>query len=256
VEATYIPRAKLAECKNREGLNTVGIYFLVGLNEEHEKSEVYIGEAENCLSRLIQHNSGKDFWNYAIVVTSRTNQFTKTHGKYLEWHSMQKGKDVKRCHINNNITPSKPYVSEPMEADLLDSFDTISILVSTLGLPIFQPTRSLESKKEQELTFEISRKGVLGYGLYTEEGFVVTKGSHFNKTTTSSVRGTIEKKRHKLISDNILIDCGKYYELQEDIIFNSPSTAGACVTGRSTNGWTAWKLKDGRTLSDIYRSKE
>ncbi len=255
VEVTYIPRAKLDEAKKRQNLNSVGVYILVGLSEEHSKTEVYIGEAENCMVRLSQHNAGKDFWNYALVITSRTSQFTKTHGKYLEWLFFDTGKKTKRCLINNAVIPTKPYVSEPMEADLHDSFETISVLISTLGLPIFQPTRALiiDDGEDGRLIFSITRKGIEGQGVYTDEGFVVLAGSKFNTTTTPSLSHAVLKQREQLIEDAILLNKGKFYELSEDVLFNSPSYAGACVTGRSTNGWTAWKLQDGRTLSDIYR---
>ena len=257
VEVSYIPRKKLDLAKQRNSLSTVGIYMLVGFSEEHEKHEIYIGEAENCMTRLIQHNAAKDFWQYALVVTSRTNQFTKTHGKYLEWLACEEAKKANRCLINNSVTPAKPYVNESMEADLLDSFETISILVSTLGLPVFQSTREKQSSIDEDdtLTFSVQRKGVVGYGQYTSEGFVVLKGSKIYKTVTPSLASAIVKKRKILVEDCILIDRGDYYELAEDTLFNSPSYAAATVTGRSSNGWTAWTLKDGRNLSDIYRKQ-
>ena len=156
------------------------------------------------------------------------------------------------------VTPNKPYVSEPMEADLYDSFDTIKILLSTLGLPIFQPARVKKSTstEQDDLIFFISRKGFTGKGIYTEEGFVVLAGSKFDKTVTNSLNEAKGRKREQMLKDGLLVDKGKYYGLVEDLIFGSPSTAGASVTGRSTNGWTAWKLENGKTLSDIYRSKE
>ena len=40
--------------------------------------------------------------------------------------------------------------------------------------------------------------------------------------------------------------------LQDDIIANSPSTAGWIVLGHSNNGWTTWKTKNGKPI-DIYR---
>ncbi|MDP7143609.1 MAG: GIY-YIG nuclease family protein [Alphaproteobacteria bacterium] len=253
-EVTYIPRSKLEHAKKRDSLHNVGIYLLVGSSEEHAKKEVYIGEAENCLIRLSQHNATKDFWDYALVITSKTNQFTKTHVKYLEWLACKLGRETKRCTINNSTTPSKPYVSESMEADLIDCFETISTLVSTLGLPIFQSTRNQESaEKENQQIFTISRRGISGNGMYTDEGFVVLANSKFHKETTPSLAPAVIKEREQLLNDDLLQETDKHYELKEDVLFNSPSYAGACVTGRSTNGWTAWKLQTGETLSDVYR---
>lgn len=256
VEVTYIPRAKLDEAKKRENLSTVGIYFLVGTSEEHTKPEVYIGEAESCMTRISQHNANKDFWQYVLVATSRTNQFTKTHGKYLEWLAYDTGYQTGRCLLNNGNIPAKPHVSESMEADLYDSFETISVLVSTLGLPLFQMARQKEeiNGSHDQNTFIISRNKLEGFGQYTDEGMVVLAGSKFHKETTPSMQTQcVFDFRAQLLKDGILVEYENYYELLEDTLFGSPSYAGACVTGRSTNGWKAWKLKDKRTLSDVYR---
>ena len=41
--------------------------------------------------------------------------------------------------------------------------------------------------------------------------------------------------------------------LQEDVICNSPSTAGWVVLGNANNGWLTWKTEDGKTIN-IYRN--
>jgi hypothetical protein len=256
VEVTYIPRSKLDEAKKRKNLDGVGVYMLVGFSEEHNKPEVYIGEAENCMVRIKQHNSEKDFWDYAFIITSLTNQFTKAHGKFMEWLCYRTGEDVGRCVINNSIAPTESYVGESAAADLYDSFETISVLVSTLGLPIFIPAIGVadfsKSASNTDIFFLTGRGGE-AEGIYTEEGFVVLAGSKFAKDLVPSLKPP--KIREKLISAKILVNKETIYELAEDTLFSSPSSAGDCVTGQSINGWTAWKLKDGRTLSDVYRKE-
>jgi len=126
-----------------------------------------------------------------------------------------------------------------------------------LGLPLFLPARAAQAQDQGQLIFSIRRNSIEGQGQYTDEGFVVLAGSRFHKAVAPSLTDrAILKRRDQLITDKLLIDKGDYFELQEDTIFSSPSNAGASVTGRSTNGWTAWKLKDGRTLSDIYRKED
>jgi hypothetical protein len=46
--------------------------------------------------------------------------------------------------------------------------------------------------------------------------------------------------------DNFLV-------FQEDYIFNSPSAAAVTIKGRASNGWTAWKNKEGKTLDELKR---
>lgn len=40
--------------------------------------------------------------------------------------------------------------------------------------------------------------------------------------------------------------------LMEDVICNSPSTAGWVVLGKSNNGWVTWKTEDGKMIN-IFR---
>lgn len=44
--------------------------------------------------------------------------------------------------------------------------------------------------------------------------------------------------------------------LQTDVAFKSASTAANFVTGTSTNGLTAWKDKDGKTIKEIITEAE
>ncbi|NBV06805.1 MAG: GIY-YIG nuclease family protein [Proteobacteria bacterium] len=254
VEATYIPRSKVDLAKIRENLNSPAVYILATSSQDHSKPEVYIGETENFIQRLNTHNARMDFWDYAISFTSKTGFFTKTHVKYLEWLFYQNAAKANRCKLHNSeqSKPRKPHLSESVEADLIDNFETISILVSVLGLNLFQ---EVAQEKKDDLVFECkNNKGQFGQGKYNEEGFVIFKGAkcaiELSKTFQESSPPSI---RNTLIQDKILLRKGEHYELQEDFIFSSPSTAAQIVLGSPANGWNSWKLKDGKTLDEIYR---
>lgn len=74
----------------------------------------------------------------------------------------------------------------------------------------------------------------------------VLKGSRVSDSIayTEKFRGavTIEKNRADTVKDSLVV---------EDITFKSASTAANFVTGSSTNGLTAWKDENGRTLRQI-----
>ena len=57
VSAILIPRSKLEDIAKRTEVDNVGVYLLFGSSET--KPMVYIGEAENCINRLKQHNKTK-----------------------------------------------------------------------------------------------------------------------------------------------------------------------------------------------------
>lgn len=54
----------------------------------------------------------------------------------------------------------------------------------------------------------------------------------------------------------LLMNCDdkkQFYILKKDLTINSPSTASTYCLGRSSNGWTDWKDKNGKTLDELVR---
>jgi len=248
VQAILIPRAKLDEALKRPELKKVGIYFLLGVSDEDSKPLLYVGEAEPCSKRLKQQNKLKDFWNTAIAVVSKTQHFTKSHIKFLEYYCYSEAEKTGRFKLENATVPTKSYVSESMEADLIDNFDTIKTLVGTLGYPIFDQIK----KPQKKDILYCKGKEAKAEGEYTEEGLIVFAGSTI---TLDEVKSAVYVKRwrEQLIKDGVLEKNGNVYRFLEDKAFSSPSKAAAVVLGRSANGWIEWKYKDGKTLKEVGR---
>lgn len=251
IHATLIPRSKLLESEARQELKKYGVYFLFGINEDKAKPIAYIGETDDCIKRLKEHNRSKDFWNYAIAITSKSEIFTKSHVKFLEYYCVRTAKEIGRYDLENLTIPSKEHISESMEADLEDNFETMKILLSTLGFPIFDEIRK-SSVTAKEILY-CKGKDANAQGELTEDGFVVFKGSTANVDETKTARDWILSLRSKLKEDNIIQLKNKIYVFNEDFLFGSPSAAAGAVLGRSANGWTEWKNKDKKTIDEIYR---
>lgn len=251
VKAVLIPRNQLANAGKRKEVSNVGLYLLFGESNETAKPLVYIGEAEDCLVRLKQHNREKEFWTHAVVFVSRIGAFTKAHVKYLEHLGVKIAQEVNRYKTENGTIPKAPHITESMEADLLDSFETIKVLLSTLGYPIFESiSKKTVAKKE---LFFINAKGLKAEGDLIDDGFVVFKGSEAIIKTTPSCHDYIISSRKKLLKDGILIEKDGKYLFMEDHIFSSPSTAAGVIQGRTANGWRDWKDKNGKTLNELKR---
>lgn len=251
VKAILFPRNQFDYILTRNELSNVGFYFLFG-ESEIGKPLVYIGEAEDCAVRLSQHQRNKDFWNYAVVIISKINAFTKTHVKFLEHVSIKNAQEVSRWQLENGVNTSMPFVTESMEADMLDCFETTKILLSTLGFPLFDSI-SRENNRASEDIYKMKSKEALAEGDLIDEGFVVYKGSKAVKDTLPSCHKYMIDLRNKLIDSGTLSLDGNVYVFTEDYIFSSPSTAGGVVSGRPTNGWTTWKKANGKTLDEVKR---
>lgn len=246
-KAYKIPRIKVKECVDRQDLNSTAVYLLLGKNEDN-KDLVYIGEAENVLTRLNQHLSQKDFWKEAIVFISKDENLNKAHIKYLENRLHDIACKTKRYEIENGCTPTLSSISESDRAEMEEFIENVKLLVNTLGHKVFEEKREISiNSKPKELLYIKSTRGCDAIGEQTSEGFLVLKGSKIADSMTPSTSPSFVKFREDLIEKGIIVDL----EFNEDFIFSSPSYAAAIVMGRNANGLTEWKTSDGRILKSI-----
>jgi len=253
VQAVVVPRARLDEAIKREELGGVGVYFLFGESESAGLPVAYIGEAEDCGVRFKQHNTNKDFWNIGIAIVSRTGSFTKAHARLLEWIAIDKAKLAGRYDLENGNAGGKPNVPEWMAADVAEVFETLDVLLSTLGYPIFEASTRDDASPSQ--IFMCRRGGSEARGVYNEEGFVVLKGSIAREETTTSSHDIVGPKREEMIGSGVLTRTPDGYRFERDVVFSSPSAAASLVTGSSANGWIEWRNAEGQTLDEVYRQQ-
>jgi hypothetical protein len=253
VKIIIFPRSKMPEIGTRRPeLNQVGTYFLFGDNPETGRETVYIGKAEHCLTRIGQHSNGKDWWDYAAVCIAKDNTFTFAHAGYLEHLGILNAGLASRFTLDNNRSESMPHVSEGMAADLEDTFETISLLLSTLGYPVFDKAKSREEVPIAEVLY-LSGRGVKAEGDLTEEGFVVFEGSQAALESVSSFGKWAGRIKEELLADGGLVADGVNLTFTRNVIFSSPSAASSVVLGRNSNGWVMWKDQQGRTIDQLHR---
>jgi len=249
VQAVFVPRSKLAEAGGRDELHGVGVYFLFGQPEDAAKPIVYIGEAEDCYARLKQHNAGKEFWQQAIAIVSKTNSFTKAHARYLEWYCIRRAREVGRYTLDNGNDSGEPFTTEPMQADLMDAYETLNVLTSSLGFPVVEARPAAKAEE----VFYIKGKDAQGKGQMVEDGFTVLAGSRARKDLPTSAENWLMNSRQELLSANVLREDGNQFVFVEDYTYRTPSGAAMVLLGRHVGGWTAWKSKSGKTLDELKR---
>lgn len=255
IEAMLIPRKELETVlQTRSELESSGLYFLFAkdMNDDEKAIEAYIGESETIKERLKQHNKEKDFWEVAIIFISSNQrwQLNKADIKFLEHSAYIKANLAKRYFINQNI-PTRSPVTEAREADLTDLMETINILLTSLGYPIFtELVSNIETEINTNQIFYTTYRESNAKGIYTNEGFVVLKGS-----VISPREETKGFRMNHLLEDLTkigIIDPNGIFT--EDHLFNSPSTAVDVIVKGSYNGWDSWKNDKGLTLHNVYRA--
>jgi predicted GIY-YIG superfamily endonuclease len=254
VQVIEVPRSLLGDFLKMPESDQVAVYFLFGQSEETGEPRVYIGQTGDLRARLKAHHDKKDFWERAAVLISRTNSLTQTHALFLEWHCLQAVRKAGRYGDENGNSGTKPHTPAPLEADCLEIYETGHTLLATLGYPIFDPVAKPVAGKEAEEILYCNASGAEGRGQYTEEGFVVLKGSKGRAKSVPSFAGcTWDQQRGQLIEAGDLKPEGELLVFAKDLLFSNPSKAAAILMGRTANGWIEWKTKDGKTLDAVKR---
>jgi len=250
IKTILFPRTAMDKAALREMVYYTGVYFLFG-EDENEKPLVYIGEGENCWERIKDHHRRKDFWTHGIIAATKTDEYTKTEGKFLEHYCLKKAQETGRYKTFNDTGSREPSVPESRKYDLLDNFETIKLLVATLGYPLFEDKRS--SSQQSKEYFFCKGKDASAKAILTDEGVLVLVGSTTNLSESPTAGNWIIGMRKRLIDEGVLIQKGNVLEFTSDQLFKSPSAAAGTILARRANGWIEWKDKNGKTLDELKR---
>lgn len=255
VQVIEVPRSLLQEFLKMPESDQVALYFLFGESEEGGDLRVYLGQTGDLRARLAKHNKEKEFWERALVLISRTNSLTQTHALFLEWHCLQASRNAARYADENGNSGTKPHTPAPLEADCLEIYETGHALLATLGYPIFDPVaKPAPTPSNTDEIFFCKAAGSKGRGLYTQEGFVVLKGSIGRKENVPSYIDTGgHRMRVKLLQSGVMQVAGETVIFTKDHLFRSPSMAAQALLGRTANGWVEWKTGEGKTLDVVKR---
>lgn len=252
---TVAPRTQLADLAQRDELKRTGVYILAGQNPKDPSQEmVYIGESDNIWKRLIQHNSdsSKDFWGKTIIITSKDENLTKAHGRYLESRLIQIASQAQRAQVINGTNPETTSLPEPDIADMEYFLAQIQMILPVLGftfavpLPKINIVQNSDSPDSVSPVFHFNYAGSNAEAQEVNDEFIVFEGSMARKAHTNSLAESYIQIREKLQREGKLIDSQNpdYWVFAQNVPFQSPSTAANIVGGASLNGRQHWKVKD------------
>lgn len=252
------PRSKLAELVQRPECARTGVYFLIGPDPDNNlRSRVYIGESDDVAKRLKSHNrpeeaGGKDFWERVCLVTSKDQNLTKAHVKYLESLLIGIAGNLGRCELVNGTAHEYISLPESDRADMAFFLEQIRTVLPVLGFdflreltkPSTPATASTEAPitRSPHFTLEVPRYGISAQGQEVDGEFFVLKGSKARAEWVGTERG-YQGLFKQLVDEGVLVaDGAKHLVFSDDYAFSSPSAAAAVVCGRAANGRTSWLL--------------
>ena len=88
-------------------------------------------------------------------------------------------------------------------------------------------------------------------GIYDGENVIVKKGGYINPNFATSIRGGKLSRQYRADRNYV----SEKFEIVDDCVFKSPSTAAQFVTGRSVDGYNAWKVSSGKSLGEYLKEK-
>ena len=256
------PRAALTRLLDREEAHRNGVYLLLGDDPGASESiACYIGRTEDFSARFRQHDRQKDWWDRAVLISSRNDSFNEGHWGYLEARLVEIASTAKRCSLPDNTqTPQPRKLSEAQQSDAEAFLDQVRGVLPVLGVSIVRSTKTLPGRQPlpQDIdsavfTLAVPKRDIHAQARVIRDEFIMLEGSRVvggwtYKGSSQSTRRVYEsyRARHtKLVDDGSIAVDGVTGTLTRDIPFPSPSTAGSIATGRSCNGRTAWKWTGG-----------
>lgn len=248
-KALMAPRTRYKDLRARPDLDGPGVYLLIGPTESGVPPDrIYIGETDDLPGRLDNHNKNKDFWNRAIVFTSKDANLNKAHIRHLEGRLITLAQVANRAEIENGNVGSMPPLSEPDTAEAEAFLAEMLLIYPVLGVQVFHKASQQPSST---VVLHLKGKDTRATGNEAPDGFVVHSGSLARAEVVPSIHAYGVQLRDGLVESGRLVPDGVHLRLTEDYVFTSPSTAAMVLLGRTSNGRAEWKTDDGRTLKQL-----
>ena len=265
-------RSGLPAFLKRPELDRTGMYFLTGPDPaDPDTLQLYIGESDNVRKRLVQHSTDekKDFWERTCVVTSKDQNITKAHARYLESRLIAIANSVGTATVVNGTAPPPVALPEADASDMEFFVDQLRLILPVLGFDFMrlhkaagQTTTDATGKPGQAEVSPLFRlaskaKGLEAQALEIDGEFVVLAGSDAANDWTGGSDHSYSRRHAQLIKSGKLVPGDKgCLRFIEDVAFRSPSAASAVILGRQDNGRTSWRVGGSNVTYRDWQSQQ
>ena len=125
------PREFVRDLLKTDACNRYGVYLLLS----HDR--VYVGQSSDLARRLTQHVAGKDWWESAVILTTKDDSLNHTDIDYLESKLIEKARAVGSLDCDNKNRGNPPK-ADRFRAVFLDQYlEEALFLMEFIGIPVF-----------------------------------------------------------------------------------------------------------------------
>lgn len=232
-----VPRIQLSNALRRKESNYTGVYILLGDDGTSNLIRAYIGEADDVAARIKSHDTNKDWWTTAILITSTGNSLNKAHVKYLESRLVEQALTAGTLKLDNQNTPPKPSLSESSIANMEQFLEYLYIVLPAIRVDGFLvKTRAIPEadrkswNKEQtnhhpKFELRLENGEVAGQAELINGEFIVLPGSK-GRGHWIGVPHNYQKLFGEVVKSGAYIGDASKREFTKAYAFSSPSAAG------------------------------
>lgn len=253
-------RSELADLLKREEAQRAGVYILLRDDEAAVGgTRCYIGEADIVAERLRKQQRDKEF-DRVVVITSKDANLTKAHGRYLESRLISLATRAGRVTLENGTAPPVPALPEADASDMDYFVSQLQIVLPVLGinairvpLPTSAAPASRGASESPIFRLRQTKLGVNAQAQQIDGEFTMLAGSLVvaswhgvgKADSTMKAYASYRAQHEQLVANGAVVVEGGNGRVTRNIVFSSPSTAGAIALGRSCNGRREWISPEG-----------
>lgn len=242
------PRTRIGEALARKEARYTGVYLLLG--EQEGIPRAYIGEGEDISDRIRNHDTRKDWWTNAVLVTSAANNLNKAHVKYLEARLVEEARAAGRVTLDNGNTPPRPGLSEAAQANMEAFLNYLFMVLPAIRVDLFirnvrPAVRAVAAPGAPPVPrFSLlSRKHGLTATAVLQDGEFIVEAGSMARLRWEGQAHHYTSLHEELQRSGVLAQQGDHCIFTQHYAFSSPSAAAAVVIGRPANGTTEWRLE-------------
>ncbi len=199
-----------------------------------------------------------------MIVTSKDENLTKGHVRYLESRLIGLAKRAARVELENSTQPPPAPLPEADRYDMEYFIEQVQVVLPVLGVNAIR-VREVNPPDQGTVDEQISplfrlvnaKQGVDAKAQQIDGEFTMLAGSTVVGNVRQSARYSPSTARAyascsalhaKLVASGTITVVNGTGRVTRNVVFSSPSTAGAIALGRSCNGRAAWISTEGETF--------
>ena len=139
------PREFVRDLLKTDACNKFGVYLLIS------RTRVYVGQSSDLSRRLTQHLSGKDWWESAVILTTKDDSLDHSDIDYLESRLIGLAREAGTLQTDNKNAGS-PLKVDRFRSVYLDQYlEEALFLMEFVGIPVFS-SRAIAARGLVDIT--------------------------------------------------------------------------------------------------------